>query len=233
MKGIIISSIALISILISGKQSINSTLVNSKIEKCITNEISNFDVILEGKDTSNFGIFTDERDNKKYKWVRVGNQIWMAQNLAFKAESGCSPFRWKKRKSEKEGYLYEWETAQRVAPKGWHLASEKEYLQLIKYIGGTNQVNTYKYLIEGDIYGFHFKNNGAYWANFPKKGKGMYNGGSFHPVKQTVLWTSSYGLSYHKDTMYTFFGIRYREKVSWVSSTGDKLDRYPIRCIKD
>jgi hypothetical protein len=88
-------------------------------------------------------------------------------------------------------------------------------------------------LIEGDIYGLHFKSNGAYWANFPKKGKGMYNGGSFHPVKQTVLWTSSYGLSYHKDTMYSFFGIRYREKVSWVSSTGDKLDRYPIRCIKD
>jgi len=116
MKGIIVSSIAFISILISGKQSINATLVNSKIEKYITNEISDFDVILEGKDTSNFGIFTDERDNKKYKWVRVGNQIWMAQNLAFKAESGCSPFRWKKRKAEKEGYLYEWETAQRVAP---------------------------------------------------------------------------------------------------------------------
>ena len=39
------------------------------------------------------GIFIDERDSKKYKWVRVGNQVWMAQNLAFNAGSGCSPFR--------------------------------------------------------------------------------------------------------------------------------------------
>ena len=184
MKGIIVSSIAFISILISGKQSINATLVNSKIEKYITNEISDFDVILEGKDTSNFGIFTDERDNKKYKWVRVGNQIWMAQNLAFKAESGCSPFRWKKRKAEKEGYLYEWETAQRVAPKGWHLASEEEYLQLIKYIGGTNQVNTYKYLIEGDSMDYTLKVTGRIGQISLKKEKECTMEDHFTPLNK-------------------------------------------------
>ncbi len=180
----------------------------------------------------NYGTFKDERDGKVYQWVRVGDQVWMAQNLAYKAQSGCSPFRWKKRKAEKEGYLYDWETAQKVPPKGWHLPSDDEYKQLITYVGGTNQVDTYIHLVEKDKYGLNFKSNGEYWSNYPKKGKSMFNGGTLHPVKRTKLWTSTYGLSYQKDTLYSFFGIRYRSQVAWLSFTGNKQDRYPIRCVK-
>jgi uncharacterized protein (TIGR02145 family) len=180
----------------------------------------------------NYGTFKDERDGKVYQWVRVGDQVWMAQNLAYKAQSGCSPFRWKKRKAEKEGYLYDWETAQKVPPKGWHLPSDDEYKQLITYVGGTNQVDTYIHLVEKDKYGLNFKSNGEYWSNYPKKGKSMFNGGTLHPVKRTKLWTSTYGLSYQKDTLYSFFGIRYRSQVAWLSFTGKKQDRYPIRCVK-
>lgn len=201
----------------------------TKKEKITQEKIAGSDEVLIGQS----GTFEDERDGKTYKWVRVGDQIWMVQNLAYKADWGCSPFRWKKRMAEKEGYLYDWETAQKVPPKGWHLPSVDEYKRLIDYVGGTNPKNSFIFLVEKDSLKLNFKNNGEYWANFPKKGKGIYNGGTFHPVKRTKLWTSTYQLSFHKDTLYSNFGIRYTSKEAWLSFSGDKLDRYPIRCIKD
>jgi uncharacterized protein (TIGR02145 family) len=81
------------------------------------------------------GTFTDKRDGKIYKTIKIGTQIWMAENLAFKTD-GCSIPDNDPKNLKTYGYLYEWETAKRVCPSGWHLPNKDEWSTLVNFLGG-------------------------------------------------------------------------------------------------
>ena len=81
--------------------------------------------------TSNTGTFTDQRDSTQYNRVKIGNQVWMAENLVFKADSGCWAYDNDSSNISKYGYLYDWETAKKVCPSGWHLPTKTEYETLL------------------------------------------------------------------------------------------------------
>jgi len=79
------------------------------------------------------GSFRDSRDGKTYKTIKIENQTWFAEGLAYKTSSGC----WENNKRYSDaGHLYTWETAQNVCPSGWHLPSLAEWNTLIKNLGG-------------------------------------------------------------------------------------------------
>jgi len=91
------------------------------------------------------GTFTDARDGKTYKTVKIGNQTWMAENLNYATAKGSWCYTLPNRAGDDEkpncakyGRLYDWATAKSACPKGWHLPSKYEWQTLVDYLGGNN-----------------------------------------------------------------------------------------------
>jgi uncharacterized protein (TIGR02145 family) len=137
-----------------------------------------------------YGSLTDPRDGNVYKTIQIGNQIWMAENLAFvttftysflypnKAmKSGIYCFGDDIANCEKYGMIYTLEAALKACPAGWHLPAKEEYDTLFLLAGGDKHL-VYQSLIEGGSLKFDATLGGYLERdeNFPRFSLGKLGG---------------------------------------------------------
>jgi len=167
------------------------------------------------------GTFEDSRDGKIYKTIQIGKQVWFAENLAFKADSGSWAYDNDNDNVEKYGYLYNWKTAQNVCPDGWHLPTKLEFETLLDNNGGiSNKKANYTALIPSGNSGFLTIFAG--WRTY---------GVCSEKDKEAYFWSAS---DFNKTNMELawFLCILSRDKEAKMVNNFQYLE-FSIRCIRD
>ena len=107
-----------------------------------------------------YGTFTDNRDDKVYRWVLIGNQIWMAENLDYNSGRGSGQY------DKIYGRLYNWETAKRACPRGWHLPSDDEWKELEYALGMSDSELEKEYSRKSGDVGLELKSTSGWRPSF-------------------------------------------------------------------
>jgi uncharacterized protein (TIGR02145 family) len=173
------------------------------------------------------GSFTDERDGKVYKTVKIDDQVWMSQNLAFKTESGCWVYDDIKDYVKTHGYLYSWQTATKACPAGWRLPSMQDWWNLSSKLGGDNQAGG-KMKVTGTT-SWKSPNTGATNSSgFTALSSGRSGDRNKEIIgNMTFFWTNV-----DDDDVTSWCAALYSSKSELSLFPTEKKEGYSVRCIK-
>jgi uncharacterized protein (TIGR02145 family) len=223
--------------------SVTITTINA-IKETIYNELL---------DAGMSGVVKDS-DGNAYKTIKIGSQVWMAENLrtttyndgtpitkladsvAWRETNYIGAYCWYDNDSatyaETYGALYKWYTVEinNLCPAGWHVPSDVEWTILTDYLGGT------------DIAGGKLKETGITHWNSPNTGAtnesgftalpGGYRGnsGGFVYIGRRGYWWSS--TEYSIAQVYTRY-LDYFSSNIFRNDYFSKPSGSSVRCLRD
>jgi uncharacterized protein (TIGR02145 family) len=202
-----------------------------------------------------FPAFTDERDGHIYKYIKIGKQVWMAENLAWLPE--VSP---PTAQSEEDnryyvygyesdsveeartlenyttyGVLYNQSAAGQACPSGWHLPTDDEWKDLEMALGMTPAQANEKYASRGNVAGKLKEAGTAHWMS---PNEGATNSTGFTALPGGILFGYyEYDLLGEKACFWTASWsvgrILHHDEVGitaayWVIQQG-----FSVRCVRD
>jgi uncharacterized protein (TIGR02145 family) len=198
------------------------------------------------------GTFTDTRDSHEYKFVKIGNQTWMAENLNYQTDNSrcydadpdnCTLY----------GQLYTWADAvgkaetecgydyscvfdtliQGVCPDGWHMPSRNEFAVLEEDVGGyggkilKSTSGWHPWDSNGEIYG-----NGVDAVGFNGIPTGVWTRGEYGQSRDfayvAVYWSATQSNAYNAHYMLL------RDRSHSIERMSEYKDNYySVRCVKN
>lgn len=209
-----------------------------------------FQLDMSESNSGNSGTFTDPRDGNIYKWVKIGAQIWMAENLRTTKYSDGSNIQnvtdvktwanliipgycWYNNDAANKntlGSLYNWYATNtgKLAPIGWHIPSDTEWTILTTYLGGESRAGSK--LKESGTSHWKSPNTGATNETvFTALPGGDRCKGTFSYVGLRGYWWSSTA-DYSSYAWGRYLGTNtsgiYRLEI-------DKDSGFSVRCVKD
>ena len=183
----------------------------------------------------------DPRDNKTYKTVKIGSQIWMAENLDYADSVKTASLKGNNwcydnlpAQCENYGRFYTWEAAMdSVCPPGWHLPSREDWETLIVTVDGTiteyQPINTAGAKLKSTC-GWINKYNGTDMYGFTALPAGdISSEGESYDIRYYAKFWSSTGLD---DASAYNMDIEFLYDSGYIDDS-EMGKGYSVRCLKD
>jgi len=196
--------------------------------------------------TGTSGTITDSRDNKPYKWVKIDEQYWLAENLNYDVPDNDTDVCYNNDPANCAiyGRLYSWATAmdieakynneewggsdvkhQGICPTGWHIPNKAEW-QILLTINGKELKSTSGWRNKND----GSNGNGTDDHGFSARPGGIYSHeyDTFDSIEDEGYWWTATAL---------FVGSAGYTRISYNDNTRNSDNKkgygYSVRCIKD
>ena len=210
----------------------------------------------ETEDNCEYGKLVDDRDRQTYKTVKIGDQVWMAENLNFETDSSFC-YNDSAEYCEKYGRLYTWAAAmdsagtwstngkgcgygktcsvastgsatliRGVCPDGWHLPTQTEWNTLFATVGGSSVAGTKLKSTSG----WNSSTNGTDAFGFSALPAG-------YRIPSGYFFTGGYSANFWSSTEYGSYNAYYMylgHNNDYASLDGLRKDyRFSVRGLKD